>query len=363
MNKRPSSILIVKASAIGDVIQSFPAAGYLRQRFPTARIDWLIEEGIAPLLRAHPQLDEIIDVPIKAWRKAPFSRATRSEVGSFVKRLRSKCYDLLFDLQGNTKSALLTAVAKAHVKVGFDRKSVREKSNLIATTHRIDVSPFTNVREKYLNLVKGYFDDREPFSAEGVRLKLLFEEQERLQAMCQAFAPGPRLMVCFGSKWPNKRFNLSMLSSLLTRIKEEWDPFFLFIFGDSEEKSTADAFASQFKERSIAIGDLSLPLWQGLMWEVDGVLAVDSAALHLCATTQTPSFSVFGPSSSAYYKPLEERHASFQGACPYDKQFFTRCPLLRTCQTGACTQEMSLEDLFPSFQRWASLCLQVPARG
>jgi heptosyltransferase-1 len=166
-------------------------------------------------------------------------------------------------------------------------------------------------------------------------------------------------MVCFGSKWANKRLDHSTLTAFLQRIAKEYAFTFLFIFGDEEEKQIADAFAASYGERGKAIGNLSLPLWQALMWEVDGVIAVDSAALHLCGTTQTPSFSVFGPSLASSYKPIEERHTAVQGECPYSRTFTSRCPILRTCATGACIRQLRVEDLFTSFKHWANLtCLK-----
>jgi heptosyltransferase-1 len=345
-----SSILVVKSSAIGDVIQAFPVLEYLRKKFPDARIDWVVEEGIAPLLRAHPDVDNVIEIRTKSWRKAPLSKKSRSELKAFVGQLRATSYDLLFDLQGNSKSALVTALAKAKHKVGFDWKSVREVSNLLATTKRFNVPTDINVRLKYLRLVQDYFEDFEEFKAEGVRLKISEEEAARCAHICSS--ERPQLMVCFGSKWPNKRLELATLTALLQRIVEESDLSFLFIFGDEEEKRCAEELAARFGERGKTAGHLSLPLWQALMWEVQGVIAVDSAALHLCGTTQTPSFSVFGPTSATFYKPVEDRHAAVQGACPYGKVFSSQCPILRTCATGACIRQLNVDELYGAFKKW-----------
>ena len=353
---KPLSILIIKTSAIGDVIQSFPVLEYLRRKFPNARIDWVVEQGIAPLLKAHPLLDHVIEMRTKVWRRAPFSKETRTEFAAFVKNLRSTSYDLAIDLQGNTKSAVATGSAKAKIKLGFSWKSVREKSNLLVTNKRLNVLADLNVRLKYLHLVQGYFNDAQEFKAEGIHLQITEVERRQLKSICNN---GPQLMVCFGSKWANKRLDHSTLTAFLQRIAKEYAFTFLFIFGDEEEKQIADAFAASYGERGKAIGNLSLPLWQALMWEVDGVIAVDSAALHLCGTTQTPSFSVFGPSLASSYKPIEERHTAVQGECPYSRTFTSRCPILRTCATGACIRQLRVEDLFTSFKHWANLtCLK-----
>ena len=101
---------------------------------------------------------------------------------------------------------------------------------------------------------------------------------------------------------------------------------------------------------------MSLPLWQHFMYLVDGVISVDSAALHLCGTTTTPSFSLFGPSSALAYRPLGSKHDAFQGTCPYGTTFDKRCPSLRTCETGACLKEVSPDVLFGQFQQfWNNL--------
>ena len=357
---QPRSILLVKTSAIGDVIQTFPALEYLRRKFPEAQIDWVAEEGIVPLLVAHPEVSNVIGIRTKSWRKAPFSAQTRAEFKAFVAKLRSTRYDILFDLQGNSKSAVVTGCAKAQAKVGFGWKSVREKSNLLVTTRRLDVPSDLNIRLKYLRLVQGYFQDETAFVAEGVRLQIRDEEQQRLVQIIGKTEP-LRLMVCFGSKWKNKQMELSTLSAFLQKVAADCNPSFLLIYGDEEEKRSAEVLCSALGPRASAVGNLSLPLWQALMWEMDGIISVDSAALHLCGTTQTSTLSVFGPSSSSCYKPMEERHVSVQGSCPYGRQFVSRCPILRTCATGACIRDLDAERLFQTFKEWKGAHLKRAA--
>lgn len=347
----PASILIVKTSAIGDVIQTFGVLEYLRQRYPEARIDWIVEEGIAPLLKAHPQVDHVLEIKSKVWRKNPLAAQTRAEIGAFRKRLKETKYDVLFDLQGNAKSAVVTSMAKAGAKVGFGWTSVREKCNLLVTTHRFNFAPGINIRSKYLGLVQSYFGDDSVFEQSGVLLDLSSEEAERLSGLKMDHTP--KIMVCFGSKWPNKRLEISTLRGLLEKIAEDSNPYYTFIYGDAEEKLIAEQLSAHFNNRSTAVGQLSLPLWQALMWEMDGVIAADSAALHLCGTTNTPSLSVFGPSMASYYSPPGERHHAVQGACPYGKTFSSRCPILRSCSTGACMKGHQADALFDAYKVWA----------
>jgi heptosyltransferase I len=82
---------------------------------------------------------------------------------------------------------------------------------------------------------------------------------------------------------------------------------------------------------------------------MDRVIAVDSAALALCGTTSTPSFSFFGPTQASIYKPLGVQHHHFQGTCPYAMSFSARCPRLRSCKTGACLKQASSLELIQSY--------------
>src|SRR3989338_583040 len=99
-------ILLVRTSAIGDVIQTFPVLEYLHRTYPQAKIDWVVEQPIAPLLeqlriKGFSPLHRVLVIDTKRWRKNIFLR----EIKAFYSLLRAVHYDLVFDCQGNTKSA------------------------------------------------------------------------------------------------------------------------------------------------------------------------------------------------------------------------------------------------------------------
>jgi heptosyltransferase-1 len=337
-------ILIVKTSAIGDIVQTFPVVEYLRLRYPTASIHWVVEKRCASLVYAHPCVDEVIPVDTKSWRGVLWNSERRKEVVSFLRQLRRVEYDVLFDLQGNSKSGCITVMARAKEKVGFGYRSVSEKMNLLATSKKYEVPEGINVRLRYLKVVQDHFGDKKPFTPTTVALKLEVEEEEKVQELTKGLT-GLVYMVCFGSKWRNKQLPEETLILYLKTIAKEKDPYFLFVYGGAHEERVARDLHSAFPERSAVLGGLTLPVWQALMRQVSLVIAMDSAALHLCGTTNTPSFSIFGPSKSCIYKPLGDHHRSFQGVCPYNRTFAHRCPVLRTCRTGACIRALNVEQL------------------
>ena len=105
------NILLIKLSAIGDVVHTLPFLEALRRKFPEVHITWVIEEVASGIILNHPLLDRIIISKRKKWLKN-FSGLRRIvptflEIRSFMKDLRSKNYDLVVDLQGLFKSGLL----------------------------------------------------------------------------------------------------------------------------------------------------------------------------------------------------------------------------------------------------------------
>lgn len=348
------SVLVVKTSSIGDVIQTFPVLAYLRAKFPEAKIDWVVERSCADLVRAHPQVDQVLEVDTRAWRKNLLSKKSRFEIAKFLRLLRAHKYDLLIDLQGNTKSAIITLLAKAQEKVGFSWKSLPEKLNWFATTHHYPARANACARRRYLGLVQNHLGDLDDFVTEPALLHISSKESSRLNEILSAthLEGRSKLMICFGSRWKNKQLKEDTFVELLSRIEDAYKPAFLFIWGNQEEKQIAEAFAAFFPNSSLCVGELSLNLWQMLMTKMQGILAVDSAALHLAGTTSTPSFSIFGPSLASFYKPEGEQHVAYQGFCPYKRVFVRRCPVLRTCPTGACIRNIEVDDLFQSFSSW-----------
>jgi heptosyltransferase-1 len=337
-------VLIVKTSAIGDIIHAFPVAEYLKSRFPEAEIDWAVEKNYQELVAAHPLVSDVIVLSTQTWRRALHRMATWREIAGFRKELRGKKYDLLFDLQGNTKSAVVTAFADAHEKIGFGPASVAERPNLWATHKKYEVPSGENIQQTYLKLVQAHFNDAMPFLPQHPDLRITKEEETVLEQMVRQ--DGPRYLVAFGSNWPNKQLSEESWIRFLQLVEEKDHPFFYFIWGSGQEKEQADRLHAHFK-KSAVVDRLRLPLLQGLMRKMDLVISVDSMALHLCG--KTPSFSLFGPSLASVYAPLGPQHASFQGECPYGRVFSKRCPVLRTCPTGACLKQLTAEELFERF--------------
>ena len=104
------NILIVKLSAIGDVVHTLPSLSALRKLYPHAHIAWVIEEAASDLIKDHPCLDCVIVSRRKRWvqelKKGQLSAL--KEIMEFIRTLRSIRYDLVIDFQGLLKSSVMS---------------------------------------------------------------------------------------------------------------------------------------------------------------------------------------------------------------------------------------------------------------
>ena len=112
----PLKVLIVKLSSLGDVVHAMPAVMDIQAAFPHAQIDWVVERGFAPLAARCAAVQRVIPCDLRRWRKAFFkanTRAqTRTEWQAFKADLQQEAYDVILDLQGLTKSALVAWLAR-----------------------------------------------------------------------------------------------------------------------------------------------------------------------------------------------------------------------------------------------------------
>jgi heptosyltransferase-1 len=111
-NDKLLKVLIVKLSSLGDVVHAMPAVQDIRLALPHARIDWVVERAFTPLVQRCEGVQRVIGCELRRWRKSPLSSRTRSEWRAFREALREQTYDAVIDLQGLTKSALVSRVAR-----------------------------------------------------------------------------------------------------------------------------------------------------------------------------------------------------------------------------------------------------------
>ena len=160
--------LIVKTSSLGDIIHAFKALAYLRHKCPYAEIDWVVEKPFRLLVERHPMVDHVHIIDTKQWRKQWWKQ----------RKLKFPGYDIVFDLQGNLKSAWILSKVKSKLKFGFGLQTVPEWPNCLFTNMRVNPPKGQNIRDDYLALVQGFF--QESCSFEELPFLFTIEKEDHL---------------------------------------------------------------------------------------------------------------------------------------------------------------------------------------
>ncbi len=118
-------ILLVKTSALGDVVHNLPAVTDIARHVPGAVVDWAVEPSLADLPALHPAVRAVIPVPVRNWRRRFLLPDTWGEVRATRQRFHATGYDVVIDTQGLIKSAVVASIAPG-LRAGLDWRSARE---------------------------------------------------------------------------------------------------------------------------------------------------------------------------------------------------------------------------------------------
>ncbi|MCI0343091.1 MAG: glycosyltransferase family 9 protein [Planctomycetales bacterium] len=311
----PASVLILRLSAIGDVLHTLPALAHLRAALPHARIGWMVEDRAAPLLEEHPHLDDLFVVPRRAMATA--ARALRlgeawESLRALVRGLRARRYGLALDFQGNAKSALAGLLSGARERLGFARGDCVEGSHLF-TTRRLGPQPSAQHRvEKYLALARAASGREAP--AEPV-LPVDPCARARAAAWWSAGGPRPRILLAPGTseRRADKRWPAESYGALAALLRARLGGTMGVAYGPGEE-ALASAAGAAASPALLPFAPLDLRELVAVLAESDLVVAPDSAAMHAAALLGRPTVGLFGPTDPALFAPRGARCAVVRGA-------------------------------------------------
>ncbi|MEN6465447.1 MAG: glycosyltransferase family 9 protein [Syntrophaceae bacterium] len=336
-------ILIIKLSAIGDVIHTLPSLRALKKKFPGARITWVVESAAADLLKDNPDLDRVIVSDRKAWagnlKKFKKIKETISEIAAFIRILRDRRYDIVIDFHGLFKSAVLAFMVKGARKLGYD--SMQEMSGLFYS-EKIPEDMGKHAVDRYLDFPRylGCIVEKAEFNiypdAENEKnIDSLFAKNN-ISSRDLLIAVSPQAL------WETKLWDNAKFALLCDRIGAELGGKVIFTGGPG---GIISGIRSQMKTRSINLeGMTTLRELAALYRRVALLVTTDSGPMHLAAAVNTPVVAVFGPTSPARTGPYGAGHTVIQRDLSCAPCF------LKHCETKNCMNEISVEEVLEAIK-------------
>src|ERR1700682_354612 len=347
---RLDSLLIVRLSAMGDIIHTLPAAAALRQAFPKATLGWLIEERWAELLctlryprsgRRSPQrplVDRVHSVNTSEWRHAPFSFNTWQQMAVGLSQLRGIQYDAVIDFQGAVRSALLARWSGAPIVYG----STQPRENAASMFYTRSVLPNgTHVVEQALALAGAIIPTR------MVEPQIEFPVDPDAENKISGFAADANDFAILnpGAGWGAKRWPAERYGQVAKELAKDGLCSLVNYGPGEEELAAAVEAASEGTARKISC---SLSELIALTRRARLLIGGDTGPMHLAAALKIPVVAIFGPTDPARNGPFGTRSAVLRSASSLTDHSRHREPELGLLKITVDEVVAAARKLFPS---------------
>lgn len=312
----PQRILIVKPSALGDVVQSLPLLPALKARFPQAEMTWVIQQGLEELIAGHPDVHDLI-----LFRR----KGTWNDWRRLLQELWSRRFDLVIDLQGLLRTGVMTAATRARVRLGLE--TAREGSDWTLTHILSQTGREVPAGERYLRVLDALGADR--FRAQ---LQIAWSDQDaQWTAQQLEELPRPVIAVHPGARWVTKRWPVENFSDVLLKAVHTWNSG-IVILGSPAEREDAEKLtallANQRVSKSVRnlTGQTTLKQLASLLQRVDAVISNDSGPMHLAAGLGTPTLGLFTCTDAKRSGPTGTRHETVSTTISCGGSYRKNCP-------------------------------------
>ena len=338
--KSSLKILIVKLSAIGDVVHMLPVLESIHRCYPDADIDWVVERDAANLIESHPLLRKVIISDRKHWQKTLFNFATFTktikEITSFVRTIRSEKYDVILDMQGLMKSGIITGLARGGRKLGLGES--REGAGFFLTEKPTSINFNDHAIDRYMSIFK--LLECHSVSYEG-RVPVTEEDQNYILKMFSELNLGSRPIVAINpmAKWQSKLWYSERFITVADRLISEFNCDVVFT-GGKEDKLYVDKIINGMTHQAINIaGRISLRKLAFLYTKINILITTDTGPMHIAAAMKCPVIALFGPTAPWRTGPYGAGHISLRSEIHCSPCY------KRTCDSMLCMSDITAEKV------------------
>ena len=321
--------LIVRLGSLGDVVHAIPAIAALRERFPESRIDWLTDPRYVALLELVRGID----------RRLPIDTRRIPQMIGTIRELRRQRYDVVLDLQGLVKSAVLARASGARRIIGFPAAHLREPAARYFYSETPDPGTSRHVVFKNLSLL----------GALGVRttrasFPLQIPESATATHVSSAEGPAGYALINPGAAWPNKRWPPERFGVVASSIRDRYGVRSRVLWGPGEE-SLAAAVVSASAGAADAAPPTTIPDLFALAAGARLMVSGDTGPLHIAGAVGTPIVALFGPTFPGRNGPWAAGDVSIS------RDATCICHYERRCRRGEpCINDISVDAVMDAVE-------------
>jgi heptosyltransferase-1 len=317
MFKNPK-ILIIRLSSIGDIFHTMTVLNDIKQYYPSAQIDWLVDQSFVEVAQLSPLINKVIAIPLRAWKKSKLTWFIK--LWNFKRNLAKIDYDYIIDSQGLLKSAFLSRFLFQGKVYGLDFKSAREGLASCFYHCRYSVAQNDVAVPRLRGLVQQIFD----LEIANVRE---FELEIRREN-CQINYPDGYIVFLHGTSKQNKKWSLANWHQLSLWLLENTKQQIIITYSNASELGFAQQLINHVANPRIKLIDkLSFIKLSDLIQGADLVIGVDTGFTHLANLTKRPTIAIYLHSRPDYVGMLESEIAYNLGGynCQVSPELVIEC--------------------------------------
>jgi heptosyltransferase I len=278
-------IAIVKLSALGDIVHAMVVLQLIKKYNNVISIDWIVEENYKELLENHPEINNVHVINLK---KAKYRKSIFTLFNELIKVRQLGYYDLVIDMQGLIKSAIVSKMIPSRLTIGFDRLSSRERLSSLFYNKRLKYGYDKNVIDRNVSLVEFAIgmnvkehdiESKNPFLVSSE--KYLTSNLSRIKK---------NVLIIPGASDKSKCYPILNLAKLIELI----DTNVLIIWGNEKEKMMANQIKIIAPKVNVC-DKLSIDSLISLISQMDLVIGPDTGPTHMAWGLNIPSITIFGP--------------------------------------------------------------------
>lgn len=287
--KRPFRVLIVKLSSLGDVIHTLPVVHDLLAYRDDLVVDWVVEEAFADLVQRHPGVRKVIPVRLRRWARRLFLGQSRTEWKAFVADLRSERYDAVFDLQGLSKSALVSAFARTTIPGQRIAMGNRTKGSSYEVLTRLAADVAIRLDPHVDAMTRGRL-----VCAKSQNYPLPVQLDYGLQTGRAEQSLEGQVMLLTGSSRANKSWPQAHWAALVAHLNAQGLGCVL-VHGDDKELAQCEQLLKQcgHDAKLRILPRMGLGAVLDHMASSSGVIGVDSGLSHLAVALDLPHVQIY----------------------------------------------------------------------
>ena len=305
-------ILIIKPSSLGDVVDGLAIIRPMKKRYPGARIDWVVVERCRDILLDVPLIDNLLVFDRDSWKRlSAWPRAIKNFVRLVCETRRGR-YDIVIDLQGLFRSALIALLSGAGKRAGFS--NARE---FCAFLYNVRV----RVPEGTMHAVDRCLLIAKELGADTAEVSFPLEVSPEARRRAGAVIGGgkaacPVVVINPTARWQAKRWSAERYAAVGDYVRDVLGGSAVLIGGEEEKDIVArvtDRMKGAFVDLS---GELNLRELTALLSEADTLVTNDTGPMHIAAAVGTPVVAIFGPTDPARTGPYGAGHRVIKADLP-----------------------------------------------